>query len=74
MENNVKLGVYRHFKGGVYEAVAVASHSETLEPMVVYRNVESGQYWVRPASMWNETVDYNGVKVLRFTYTGEAEA
>lgn len=74
MNNEIKLGVYRHFKGGIYEAVAVASHSETLEEMIVYRNAESGSYWVRPASMWNETVEYMGEKVLRFTYIGEAEA
>ncbi|MBQ8474354.1 MAG: DUF1653 domain-containing protein [Clostridia bacterium] len=71
MENGIKMGIYRHFKGGVYEAVAIALHSETMEEMVVYRNVESGKYWVRPASMWNETVEYNGQTVKRFTYVEE---
>jgi len=58
---------YRHFKGGIYEVLALASHSETLEDMVVYRHTESGRCWVRPASMWNDTVSHNGQTVCRFT-------
>ena len=64
----IKKGIYRHFKGGVYELVAVALHSETLEETVVYRSVEDGRYWVRPASMWNEVVLHNGEEVSRFTF------
>lgn len=65
----IKPGIYRHYKGNTYEVIGVASHSETLEPMVVYRALygEHG-LWVRPASMWNEEVDINGEKVRRFTY------
>ena len=66
MSSNIKIGVYRHFKGGVYEVISIARHSETLEDMVVYRNILSGDCWVRPASMWNETVEYNGEIVSRF--------
>ncbi len=67
----LKLGKYRHFKGGEYELLGIASHSETLEPMVVYRALygEHG-LWVRPAAMWTEEVnrpDYNGP---RFIYLG----
>lgn len=65
--NEIKLGVYRHYKGNKYEVIGVASHSETLEPMVVYRALygEHG-LWVRPASMWSEEVEVNGEKVKRF--------
>ena len=68
---SIKKGIYRHFKGGVYEVVGVGRHSESLEDMVIYRNAESGEYWVRPASMWNETVDFQGEKVKRFAFVSE---
>ena len=49
--------------------LGVASHSETLEPMVVYRALYGeGGLWVRPAAMWNETVEREGKKYQRFTY------
>ena len=68
----IKLGKYRHFKGMEYEVVAVAHHSETLEPMVVYRALYGeGDFWVRPASMWNESVTRDGVTQPRFVYIGE---
>lgn len=64
----IKLGRYRHFKGKEYEVIGVASHSETLEPMVVYRALYGDMgLWVRPASMWKETVEHEGKNVLRFT-------
>ena len=64
----LKLGKYRHYKGGEYEAVAIAHHSETLEDMVVYRALYGeGEYWVRPLSMWCEEVTVNGKTVLRFS-------
>ncbi len=64
----VKVGTYRHFKGGRYEVIALAKHSESLESMVVYRALYGdGQVWVRPASMWNEEVEYEGKTVKRFT-------
>ena len=55
---DIKPGIYQHFKGNRYEVIGIASHSETMEPMVVYRALygEHG-LWVRPAAMWNETVD-----------------
>ena len=60
-------GRYRHFKGKEYEVIAIARHSETEEPMVVYRALY-GDYgvWVRPASMWNETVERGGQTCRRF--------
>ncbi|MFG6467838.1 DUF1653 domain-containing protein [Roseateles sp. BYS87W] len=60
-------GRYRHYKGGEYEVVAVARHSETLEPQVVYRPLynDSG-WWVRPHAMFVEQVDIDGVRQPRF--------
>ena len=65
-------GRYRHYKGKDYELLFLARHSETEEPMVVYRALygERG-LWVRPAAMWNETVMVDGRPVRRFTYIGE---
>ena len=70
-----KPGRYRHFKGKEYELLYLARHSETMEPMVVYRALygERG-VWVRPASMWNETVERDGKVYRRFAYMGEGEA
>ena len=68
----LKPGKYRHFKGMEYEVIGLAHHSETEEPMVVYRALYGeGGLWVRPLSMWNEEIhreDYHGP---RFTYIGE---
>ena len=64
---DIKIGRYRHYKGGEYEVVAIAHHSETLEDMVVYRALYGdGDVWVRPASMWNESVILEGKQVKRF--------
>lgn len=66
---NLQPGKYRHFKGGEYELIAVASHSETLEPMVIYRALYGdGALWARPAAMWKEIVDkpdYHGPRFFR---------
>ena len=68
----IKLGKYRHFKGMEYEVIGIAKHSETLEPMVVYRALYGeGGLWVRPAAMWQETVTRDGVTAPRFTYIGD---
>lgn len=70
--NELKPGRYRHFKGNEYELLYVAKHSETLEDMVVYRALYGAHgIWVRPASMWNETVERDGKRIQRFTYIGE---
>ena len=64
----IQPGRYRHFKGNEYEVIAVAKHSETEEPMVVYRALY-GDYglWVRPAKMWNEQIVRDGKMYTRFT-------
>ena len=64
----ISPGRYRHFKGNEYEVLYIARHSETLEPMVVYRALYGeGGVWVRPAQMWNETVERDGQTYIRFT-------
>lgn len=68
----IKIGRYRHFKGNEYEVIAIAKHSETTEDYVVYKALYGdGGMWVRPASMWNEIVERDGVTYKRFTYVGE---
>ena len=63
----VKKGIYRHYKGNVYEVLYIAKHSETQEDMVVYKALYGeGDVWVRPASMWNETVFKDGKECTRF--------
>lgn len=70
----IKLGKYRHFKGNEYEVLALATHSETGEDMVVYRALYGeGGVWVRPAVMWNEKITRDGKTLPRFTYIGEME-
>lgn len=70
--DEIKPGRYRHFKGKEYEVLGVARHSETEEELVVYRALY-GDFglWVRPVSMWNETVERDGKTFRRFTYIGE---
>ena len=65
----LKPGIYRHFKGTLYELIGVAKHSETLEPMVVYRALYGeGGLWVRPAHMWTEQVDREDYQGPRFVF------
>lgn len=72
--SELKPGVYQHFKGNRYELLYVAKHSETLEPMVVYRALYGeGGVWVRPAGMWDEHVEKDGYSGPRFVWVGEAE-
>ena len=69
---DIKLGKYRHFKGNEYEVIAIGKHSETTEDYVVYKALYGdGGMWVRPASMWNETIERDGVTYKRFTYIGK---
>jgi hypothetical protein len=70
-DTSLSLGRYRHFKGGEYEVIGLAKHSETHEPMVVYRPLynDSG-LWVRPLAMFLETVVHEGRTVPRFEHLG----
>ncbi len=63
----LKKGIYRHYKGNLYELIDIVNHSETLEKMVLYRALYgNGELWVRPISMWDEIVEVDGRKVKRF--------
>lgn len=64
-------GRYRHYKGGEYEVLAVARHSETLEALVVYRPLynDSG-WWVRPFAMFTGSLEVDGVQRPRFERIG----
>ena len=67
----MQKGIYKHYKGNLYELLHIANHSETLEKMVVYKALYGeGEVWVRPLSMWDEVVEVNGKKVPRFEYVG----
>lgn len=71
MNETVQCGKFRHFKGNEYEVLGTATHSETLEELVVYRALYGeGKLWVRPVSMWNETVEKDGKTVKRFEFIG----
>ena len=64
------LGRYRHYKGGEYEVLGVVRHSETLEALVLYRALYGAMgLWVRPAAMFEETIEVGGVLQLRFVRT-----
>lgn len=65
----IKPGIWKHFKGNRYRVLGVASHSETLEPMVVYQALYGeGGLWVRPLSMWTEQVERDGYCGPRFVF------
>jgi hypothetical protein len=68
-----KPGRYRHYKGGEYEVIGVARHSETLELLVVYRPLYNNTgFWVRPYAMFFEEIEIDGRRQPRFTWTSAA--
>lgn len=70
----IASGTWRHYKGGLYEVQGVVRHSETLEPMVLYRALYGeGGLWVRPAAMFTQTVLVDGVEQSRFTFVGTTQ-
>lgn len=65
-------GYYRHYKKLLYQVLGTVRHSESLEPMTLYKALYGEQgMWVRPAAMFNETVEVNGVVQPRFAWVGE---
>ena len=70
----VQKGLYRHYKGNLYRVIGEASHSETLEPLVVYQALYGNRgLWVRPKEMFLETVKIDTADVPRFQYLGNGE-
>lgn len=68
-------GRYRHYKGNPYQVLGLATHSETLAKMVVYKALYGeGAVWVRPATMFTETVEHEGQTVPRFVLEEESTA
>lgn len=73
MSNSIKPGVYRHYKGKDYLVTGLAHHSETREPLVVYRCLyDDYSLWVRPLAMFKETVEIEGKAVPRFAFVHDA--
>ena len=67
-------GLYRHYKGNLYEVIDTVRHSETLEPMTLYRALYAERgLWVRPAAMFLENVELDGSVQPRFTRLGDAQ-
>jgi hypothetical protein len=67
------LGRYRHYKGLDYQVIGVARHSETLEPLVVYRPLYNASgLWVRPHAMFFGQVEIDGVRQPRFAFVSAA--
>ena len=65
-------GYYRHYKNLLYQVLGTVRHSESLEPMTLYKALYGEQgMWVRPAAMFNETVEINGVAQPRFAWIGD---
>lgn len=68
----LERGVWRHYKGNLYRVLDEATHSETLEPMVIYQALYGTRgLWVRPRAMFLETVTIEGRQSPRFAYIGE---
>ena len=71
--HDLKRGRYRHYKGNDYVVLGVASHSETLEKLVVYRaDYGDRGLWVRPLAMFLETVEVSGESKERFEFLDES--
>jgi len=72
MSAELPLGRYRHYKGGEYQVMGIARHSETNELLVVYRPLYGeGALWVRPLSMFIESVNHDGSQIPRFQYVDD---
>lgn len=68
---SLPLGRYQHYKGGEYEVLGVVRHSETLEPMVLYRPLYNNSgHWVRPFSMFLEMIEHEAIRLPRFRFIG----
>ena len=76
MAGEIKLGVYRHYKGNKYLVLGVATHSETREKLVVYVTLydnDLAHLWVRPLAMFTEEVVVGGERRPRFEWIGDEQ-
>jgi len=70
----LEKGIYKHYKGNLYEVIDVARHSETQESLVVYKTLYGDfSTWVRPLDMFQETVDRDGEQVARFEFVESSD-
>ncbi len=70
----LKKGIYKHYKGNLYEVIDVARHSETQESLVVYKTLYGDfSTWVRPLDMFQESVDRDGEQVARFEFVESSD-
>lgn len=75
--SQIKLGIYKHYKGGYYKVLGAARNENTLEEVVVYRSISrgletgEGPLWVRPLEQFKEEIEYRGKQVPRFQYVSE---
>ncbi len=68
----ITAGIYRHYKNKLYQVIDVATHSETLEIVVIYKPLYGDEkLWVRPLKMFNEEIPFEGKLVKRFTLIEE---
>lgn len=77
MPKTIQTGLYKHYKGKLYQVIGIAHHSETQEELVVYRALYddpefgTNAMWVRPATMFMETIEVHGTTMPRFTFIKE---
>ena len=57
---------WQHYKGGIYEIITLANHSETQDPLVVYKSIPFGSVYARPLEMWQEPCEIEGNVTPRF--------
>ncbi len=72
LQYKLKPGIYQHYKGQLYRVIGIARHTETLEESVIYQALYGDyDYWIRPAAMFCETINIDGVITPRFKFVQE---
>lgn len=64
------IGIWKHYKGGIYHVIGTGKHTETEEDFVIYESAD-GRVWLRPKAMFLEEIEVDGMKVKRFEYIGK---